>query len=74
MTLPRLPEQLGFRSPPGMKLPVHVTQTAAGHVRVNLRRADIRVAEEFLDDPQVGAVFQQVRGKAVPQHVWRDVP
>ena len=52
-----------------MELPVHFAQAAPGDVRVDLRCADIRVAEEFLDYAQIGAVFQQVRGEAVPQHV-----
>ena len=34
-----------------MKLPVDVPQAAARDVRVNLRRADVRVAEQFLDHP-----------------------
>ena len=56
-----------------MKFPVNVPQPVAGDVRVNLRRADVRVAEQFLDHPQVRAVFQQMCGKAVPQHVRGDV-
>ena len=41
-------------------------------MRVNLRRADVRVAEQFLDHAQVRAVLEQMRGEAVPQHVRRD--
>ena len=35
--------------------------------------ADGRVAEEFLNDAQVSAVFEQVCREAVAEHVWRDV-
>ena len=44
-----------------------------GDVRVNLRRADVRVPEQFLDHAQVRAALEQVRGEAVPQHVRSDV-
>ena len=56
-----------------MKFPVNLPQPIAGHVRVNLRGADVRMAEQFLDHTQVRAMFQQMRGKTVPQHVRRDV-
>ena len=56
-----------------MKAPVNVAEAVAGDVRVNLRGADGRVPEQFLDDPQIGAVLEQMGGKAVPQHVRRDV-
>ena len=32
------------------------------------------MAEQHLDDPDIDAVFQQMRGKAVPQCVWTDAP
>ena len=57
-----------------MKFFVDLAQAVARDVRVNLRRADVRVAEQFLDDPQIRAVFQQVRREAVSQHVRRHVP
>ena len=56
-----------------MKFPVNLPQPVAGDVRINLRRADVRVAEQLLDHAQVRAVLQQMRRKAVPQHVRRDV-
>ncbi len=31
------------------------------------------MAEQFLNHPQVGAVFEQVRGEAMPEHVWGDI-
>ena len=52
---------------------MHLAQSLAGDVRINFRGADAGVAEEFLDHPQVRAVFQQVRGEAVSQHVRRNV-
>ena len=56
-----------------MKFPVDVPQPVSRHMRVNLRGADVRVAEQFLNHPQIRAVLQQMRGKTVPQHVRRDV-
>ena len=56
-----------------MKLPMDLPQPIPRHVRVNLRRADIRVPEQFLDHSQIGAVLEQVRRETVPQHVRRDV-
>ena len=56
-----------------MKFPVNFPQAAAGDVRVNLRGADVRVAEQFLDHAQIRAVLQQMRRETVPQHVRRDV-
>ena len=38
-------------------------------VGVNLRCGDIGVAEHVLDDAQIGAVTEQMRGKAVPEQV-----
>ena len=56
-----------------MKLPVNLPQAIARDVRINLRRADGRVAEQFLNHPQVRAMLQQMRREAVPQHMWCDV-
>ena len=56
-----------------MKLPVNIPQPVTGDVRVNFCRADARVAEQFLNHAQVRAVFQQMRRKAVPQHVRSNV-
>ena len=51
-----------------MKFPMNLAQPAARDVRVNLRGADVRMAEQFLDDPQIRAMLQQMRRKTVPQH------
>src|ERR1041384_720368 len=56
-----------------MKPVVRVLQTTLVDMRVDLGRRDIDVPEHLLDDAQVTAVFQQVRGEAVPQCVRRDV-
>jgi len=61
-------------SRPRMKFPVDLPQPVAGDVRVNLRRADVGVAEQFLDHAQVRAVLEQMGRKTVPQHVRRHVP
>lgn len=42
-------------------------------VSVNLGGGNIGVAEEFLNDPEVGAIFQEVRGKGVAEKVGVDV-
>ena len=61
-----------FRSPFGerlrsrVKLPMDGFQPLLVDVRVNLGRRNIGVAEHFLDDPQVGAVAEQMRRKTVP--------
>ena len=56
-----------------MKLPVDFPQPVARHMCIDLRGADVRVAEQFLDDAKVRAVLEQMRRKTVPQHVRRDV-
>lgn len=56
-----------------MKPPVNLPQTMIGHVGVHLGGADAGVAQQLLDHPQVRAMFQQVRGETVPQHVGRDI-
>jgi hypothetical protein len=37
------------------------------YMRVNLRRRDIRVTQQFLDDAQIRAVLQQMSRKRVTQ-------
>ena len=57
---------------PRMKFLVHLSQPPARHVGVHFRGADAGMAEEFLDYPQVGAVFE-VRRDAMTQNMWSDV-
>src|SRR3954463_11047156 len=40
---------------------------------VDLGRAQIRMAEQLLDGPQVRSVREQVGDKRVPELVWRDL-
>ena len=42
------------------------------HMCVDLRGADVRVAEQLLEAAQIGAVRQQVAGERMPQHMGRD--
>ncbi len=42
------------------------------HMGIDLRRRDIGVAEQGLDDPQIGAALQQMAGEGVAQHVRGD--
>ena len=55
-----------------VRLPIHIQQLCSVDVRVALRRAEARVAEQLLDDAQVGAALQQVRREGVPQRVRTD--
>ena len=57
-----------------MKFAVHFAQATARHVRVNFGRRDAGVSEQFLDDAQVGPVFEQMGGETMTQHVRGDVP
>jgi hypothetical protein len=49
----------------------HSAPTLVEHVRVDHRRADIAVAQQFLDRPDVMARFEQVRRERVAQRVTR---
>ena len=51
---------------------VHILHPLRRQVRVNLRRAQALVAQQFLHAAEVGAVVQQMRGEAVPQRVRAD--
>ena len=44
-----------------MGLPVGIDQLGGVDVRVALRRAEPRVAQQLLDDAQVSAALEQVR-------------
>ena len=60
--------QLSFLRP-WVRLFVYLLQPLHARVRVDLRRADRRVAEQLLHRPQVRTGVEQVRGKGVPQGV-----
>ena len=51
---------------------VDLGEAARVDVRVDLRRADVRMAEHLLDGADVRAVLEQVRGEAVAEDVRRD--
>src|SRR4026209_1840753 len=53
-----------------MRAVVHAPQAAGVDVAVGLRRRERRVAEELLDDAEVGAALEQGRRERVPQAVW----
>ena len=50
-----------------MKLPVHSLQALLIDMGVNLGRRNIGVAEHFLNDPEIGAVAQEMSRETVPQ-------
>jgi hypothetical protein len=56
---------------PRMRGIVGFFQALGRHVRVNLGRDEMRVAEQFLHASQIRAGVQQVRGVTVPQFVRR---
>lgn len=43
------------------------------NVRIDLRGGNIGVAQHFLDDPQIGAVPEQMRRETVPEKVWINI-
>ncbi len=45
---------------------------AVHHMRVNLRRGDVHMAEQILHGSDIGAAFEEVRGEAVAEGVWGD--
>src|SRR5260370_1967347 len=55
-----------------MILAMHLAQMRARHVRVDLRRRDIAVAEHFLHRAQVRAALQQMRREAMTQRMRAD--
>src|SRR5580765_4219700 len=55
-----------------VRFSVDVEQLRRVDVRVSLRRAQTRVAEELLDGAQVGAALQEVRRERVPERVRAD--
>src|SRR5439155_8101683 len=59
-------------SRPRMVPPVHLPQPARRHVRVDLRRPDVRVPEQRLHDAEVGAPGEEMRRERVAQRVRRD--
>jgi hypothetical protein len=52
-----------------MMATMDLAQPARRHVRVDLRRRNVGVAEERLDDSEVRSAAEQVRGERMPEHV-----
>lgn len=52
-----------------MRRTVHLLQPPNSHVRVERRRGELAVAEHLLDLPHVRPVFQEQRGRCVPEEV-----
>ena len=57
---------------PRMGLPIGGLQAARRDVGVDLGRGQVLVAEQLLDDPQVGAAVEQVGRERMAQRVRRD--
>src|SRR5580700_8790312 len=53
---------------------INLFQALLDHVRVNLSRGNIRVAQHELDRAEVRTAFEKVRGKTVAQFVRREPP
>ncbi len=60
-------------SPRGWRAFTRSCSRALTHVRVDLGRADVGVAEHLLHDAQVRAALEQVRRERVAQHVRRQL-
>ena len=54
---------------PGMMAPVHAGEGIGHDVRVADRAFNVAVTEQFLDVADTGPVFQQVRGRRVPDRM-----
>ena len=51
----------------------YFAQARAIHMRIDLRSGNISVAQQFLHDAQIGSPTEQVRCKAVTQHMRIDL-
>ena len=56
-----------------MKSPMHRFQPLLIDMRIDLRRRNIGVAQHLLNDPQIGAVPEQMRRETVSKKVWVNV-
>lgn len=56
----------------GMMFQDLLAERLAVDMRIDLGSRDFLVAEHLLDGPQVGAAFQQVRGKRMAEGMWAD--
>jgi hypothetical protein len=56
-----------------MESSVHFCESIAGDVGIDFGGADVGVSKQFLDNPQVSAVFQEMCREAVPEHMGRHI-
>src|SRR4029078_8894471 len=56
-----------------MELAVHLAQTLARDLGVDLRGRDVGMAEHGLHRAQVGAAFEEMRGEGMPQAMRADL-
>jgi hypothetical protein len=53
-----------------MKSIIYCPQSRFVHVRVNLRRRQIRMTQHELDGPKIRAAIEQVRRKRMSEDMW----
>src|ERR1700733_5232906 len=56
---------------PRMMLLIYRPEPVERQMRVNLGCRNVRMAQDSLHCPKVGAVLHHVRGAGMAQHVWR---
>ncbi len=59
-------------SPTWMIQSVHFLQILPIHMRIDLRRGDVHMAEHFLYGSEVGAAFEEVGGEGVAEGMGTD--
>ena len=52
-----------------MEIAHHRLHPLAQHMSIDLRRRDIRMAEQLLQHPQIGSVLQEMAREGVAQHM-----
>src|ERR1043166_10044963 len=57
-----------------MELLMDFAQATAAHVSINFGGADAGVAEQFLDNAQIGPMLEQMGRETMAQHVRGHVP
>jgi hypothetical protein len=53
---------------------VRLSAPAIGHVRVQLRRGEVGVAEHLLDAPEIRSPLEQMRRERVAEEMWMNPP
>ena len=54
----------------GVRFRVNFLQALGGDVGIHLGRGDAGVAEQFLDQAQIGSVGQKMGGEGMAQDMW----